>query len=135
MAAVIRTWRLIRGLIVEVEDESKNYYADYHNVKLVIRCRIAVKAEHLLALEGSPSYARVVEAMGPSVEYVRVIGRAGVAGRDVLSVKDALLRSFEETALPYFNREGFEEKFVQKRFGEIEKNLSKSDRHGGRGGD
>ena len=132
---MIRTWRLEKGLVVEVEDESRNYYGDYHHVKLVIRCRIAVRAEYLKALEGSPSYARVIEAMGPSVEYLRVIGRAGVAGKDALSVKDALLRSFEETALPYFNREGFEAKFVRKRFGEIEKDLSKRGRNGKRDGD
>jgi len=132
---MIRTWRLESGLIVEVEDESRNYYGDYHHLKLVIRCRIAVKAEHLEALKGSPFYARVVEAMGPSVEYLRIIGRAGVAGKDVNSVKDQLLRSFERNALPYFNREGFEAKFVRKRFGEIEKDLSKRDRDGKRDGD
>ena len=134
MTAMIRTWRLISGLIVEVEDESRNYYGDYHHLKLVIRCRIAVRAEHLRELEGSRSYARVVEAMGPSVEYLRVIGRAGVAGKDAASIKNQLLRSFEENALPYFNREGFEAKFVRKRFEEIEKDLSKRDRNGGRGG-
>jgi len=135
MAAMIRTWRLEKGLVVEVEDESRNYYGDYHHVKLVIRCRIAVKAGHLKALEGSPSYAKVVEAMGPFVEYLRVIGKAGVAGKDVASIKDQLLRSFEENALPYFNREGFEAKFVRKRFGEIEKDLSKRGRNGKRDGD
>ncbi|MGA2109928.1 MAG: hypothetical protein ABSH25_20065 [Syntrophorhabdales bacterium] len=135
MTALMRTWRLESGLIVEVEDESRNYYGDYHHLKLVIRCRIAVKAEHLEALEGSPSYARVVETMGPSVEYLRVVGRAGVAGKDVASIKDQLLRSFEENALPYFNREGFEAKFVRKRFGEIEKDLSKRGRNGKRDGD
>ena len=91
-----------------------------------------MRAEHLKNLEKKPSYARVVEAMGPSVEYLRVIGRAGVAGKDVPSVKDALLTSFEETALPYFEREGFVEKFVRKRFDEIEKDLLKRDRDGER---
>jgi len=135
MAAVIRTWRLIKGLIVEVEDESRNYYGDYHHVRLVIRCRIAVRAEHLKGVEKNPSYARAVEAMGPFVEYLRVVGRAGVVGKDVPSVKEALLRSFEETALPYFDREGFEEKFVRKRFDEIEKDLIGRDRDGQGGGD
>ena len=128
MTAVIRTWHLIRGLIVQVEDESRNYYGDYHNVRLVIRCRIAVKAELLKGVEKNPSYARVVEAMGPSIEYLRVVGKAGVAGKDVSSVKEALLASFEETALPYFDREDFEEKFVRKRFDEIEKDLIRRDR-------
>jgi len=135
MTAVIRTWHLIRGLIVQVEDESRNYYGDYHNVRLVIRCRIAVKAELLKGVEKNPSYARVVEAMGPSIEYLRVVGRAGVAGKDVSSVKEALLASFEETALPYFDREGFEEKFVRKRFDEIEKDLIRRDRDEQRDGD
>lgn len=135
MAAVIRTWRLDKGLIVEVEDESRNYYGDYHNVKLVIRCRVAVRAELLKGLEKSPSYARVVEVMGPSVEYLRVVGRAGVAGKDVPSVKDGLLAGFEENALPYFDRGGFEEKFVRKRFDEVEKDLLRRERDGQRDGD
>jgi len=135
MTAVIRTWHLIRGLIVQVEDESRNYYGDYHNVRLVIRCRIAVKVELLKGVEKNPSYARVVEAMGPSIEYLRVVGKAGVAGKDVSSVKEALLASFEETALPYFDREDFEEKFVRKRFDEIEKDLIRRDRDEQRDGD
>jgi len=135
MAVVIRTWRLRKGLVVEVEDESRNYYGDYHNVRLVIRCRIAVKAALLKGVEKNPSYSRVVEAMGPSIEYLRVVGRAGVAGKDVSSVKETLLSSFEETALPYFDREGFEGKFVRKRFDEIEKDLIRRDRDGQRVGD
>ncbi len=129
MATIIRTWRLPNGLTVEVEDNSVNYYADYYHIKLVVRCRIAVRAAYMKTLEGSPSYGRVVETMGRSVDYYREIVRAGVAGRDVASVKGTLLQAFVETALPYFGREDFGEKFVRKRFAEVEKDLIDKDRY------
>jgi len=128
MASIIRTWRLTNGLTVEIDDESANYYGDYYNVKLVVRCRIAVEAALVKPLEKRASYRRVAKIMGSFVDYRREIGRAGVAGRDVSFVKGGLLRSFEENALPYFSREDFAEKFVKKRYAEIEKDLSEEGR-------
>jgi len=135
MASTIRTWHLANGLNVEIDDESANYYGDYYNVKLVVRCRITVEAAHVKPLEKRASHPRVAQIMGSFVDYRREIGRAGVAGRDVSFVKGGLLRSFEENALPYFSREDFAEKFVKKRYAEIEKDLSEKGHGRRRNGD
>jgi hypothetical protein len=128
MSAVIRSWRLANGLTVLGEDETVNYYGDYYNVRLVIRCQVTVRPEYLKPLRDNPSYDRVVEVLGPLAEYRREIVKAGVTGRDLNGIKEHLLQKFEETALPYFEREVFPERLVQKRFAEIAEDLSRRNR-------
>ena len=124
MSPVIRSWCLANGLTVVVEDDTRNYYGDYYNVRLTIRCQIGVKPEYLKSSRNNPLYDRVVATLGPLAEYRREIVKAGVAGRNLSGVKEYLLQKFEESALPYFEREVLQERFVRKRFDEIAKELS-----------
>jgi hypothetical protein len=135
MPAVIRTWRLANGLTIEVEDDTINYYGDYYHVRLFIRCPVEVKPGYLESSKESPYYDRIVATLGSVTEYRREIVKAGVPGREVAAVKEYVLRKFEENALPYFEREGFSERLVQKRFAEVAERLSKEDRAGGVNGD
>lgn len=135
MSVILRSWHLANGLTIMVEDETINYYGDYYNLRLIIRCSVSVKREYLKSLEESSHYDLVAERLGPMAEYRREIKKAGVAGKDLAGVKEHLLRAFEETALPYFEREVFPERFVRKRFGEIAEELSKRNRFDDRNGD
>jgi hypothetical protein len=128
MSIIIRSWRLANGLTVEVEDDTVNYYGDYYNVRLVIRCPVPVKPDHLESSKENPYFDRVVALLGSLAEYRREIVKAGVPGRDVAAVKEYLLQQFEDNALPYFEHEVFPERLVQKRFIEILEGLSKKDR-------
>lgn len=128
MSTIVRSWSLANGLTVEVEDDTVNYYGDYYNVRLIIRCPVAVKREHLESSKENPHFDRVVALLGSLAEYRREIVKAGVAGRDVAGVKEYLLQQFEDNALPYFEHEVFPERLVQKRFVEIAEGLSKKDR-------
>jgi hypothetical protein len=135
MSALIRSWRLANGLTVVAEDETINFYGDYYNVRLVIRCQVVVRPEYLKPLRDNPFHDRVIEVLGSLAEYRREIVKAGVAGRDLNGIKEHLLQKFEETALPYFEREVFPERLVQKRFAEIAEDLSKRNRFDDRNGD
>lgn len=135
MPAILKSWHLGNDLTVVVEDDTVNYYGDYYNVRLTIRCPIEVKREYLASSKGNPYYDRVVARLGPVTEYRREIVKAGVPGKDLAAVKEHVLRKFEETALPYFEREVFSERLVQKRFAEVAEELSKRNRFDGRNGD
>ncbi len=135
MSLTIRSWHLANGLTIAVDDDTVNYYADYYNVHLSVRCQVVVKPEYLKAFKDSPHYDRAVSSLGLLTEYRREIVKAGVPGRDVAAVKEYLLQKFEETAVPYFEKEVFPERFVQKRFVEITEELSKRNRFDDRNGD
>ena len=135
MSLTIRSWHLANGLTILVDDDTVNYYADYYNVHLSIRCQVAVKPKYLKAFKDNPHYDRAVSSLGLLTEYRREIVKAGVPGPDVAAVKEYLLQKFEETAVPYFEKEVFPERFVQKRFVEITEELSKRNRSDGRNGD
>jgi hypothetical protein len=124
----MRSWHLANGLIVEVVDDTVNYYGDYYNVKLTIKSRVAVKSEYLAPLGQNPHFEKITGMLGPVAEYRREIVKAGVSGKELLASKNHLVDRFEENALVYFEREDFPEKFVRKRFAEIEEELKK-ERH------
>lgn len=132
---ILRSWRLANGLTIVAEDDSVNYYGDYYSVHLTIRCPVAVKREYLTSLKETPDYDRAVAVLGPVAEYRREIVKAGVPGKDLVAVKEHLLQKFEEAALPYFEREVFAERFVQKRFAEVAEEISRGNRSDGRNGD
>lgn len=135
MSVTLRSWHLANGLTVAADEETINYYGDYYNMRLIIRCSVAVRREYLASFEKSVHYERAVAILGPVAEYRREIVKAGVPGKDLPGVKENLLRGFEETALPYFEREVFPERFVQKRFTEIAEGIEKENRFDGRNGD
>ncbi len=125
---LIRSWNLGNSLVVEVQDETVNYYGDYHNIKLTIRCRVGVEQVHLDPFRDNPRFAAASRTLGPVAEYRREIIKAGVPGKDVLKTKAYLLERFEENALSYFEREDFPMKFVRKRLTEIIEDLEKQER-------
>jgi hypothetical protein len=128
MSTILRSWRLANGIVVEVEDDTVNYYADYHNIKLTLIGKVPVKQEYIKSLADNPLYSTVAEMLSPVVEYRREIIRAGVPGRDLIVTKTHLVDRFEENALPYFKRGDFPERFVQKNFRETEEALLKKNR-------
>ncbi len=127
---LIRSWNLGNSLVVEVEDESVNYYGDYYNIKLTIRCRIGVERTHLDPFRDNPRFEKATRILGPVAEYRREIIKAGVPGKDLLKTKSYLLEKFEENALSYFEREDFAMKLVRKQLAEIIEGLEKQERTG-----
>ena len=135
MSLIIRSWHLANGLTVTVEDDTINYYGDYYNMRLSIRCRVEVKPEYL----GSSRETTLTRPGGGDAgSFGRVppeIVKAGIPGRDLAASGEDLLQKFAETALPYFERKVFPERFVQKRFDEVVQELSKGNRFDDRNGD
>jgi hypothetical protein len=113
---LIKQWTLANGLVLEVQDESAQYYADFWNLKVVIRGRVKVQPEYLQAIcPSSPPEQEAKEALalGEEVAYLRELTRIGVREAEKEGTIQRLLGSFEENTLPYLQYPSFPEKLVR----------------------
>ncbi len=124
MTELLRRWKLKNGIEVQVHEDSRRYHGNYYNMKLIITSRIEVKEEYFDDLRETPNYKPIVRSLLPSVEYRREIVKAGVEGTRLAGLRDQLMAGFEQTALPYFEKESFAKNYARKRFEELQKKLS-----------
>jgi hypothetical protein len=114
MGKLLKGWTLENGLVLEVQDESAQYYADFWNLKVVIRGTVKVQPQYLQAIyPSSPSEQEAKEALGAEVFYRRELSRIGVREAEKEKNIQTLLDSFEENTLPYLRYPSFPEKLVR----------------------
>jgi len=105
---------LDNGLMLEVRNESSNYYADFWNLKVVIRGKVRVASDHLQSIiPSNPSEQEAKQAVGSKVAYHRELTRIGVRNAEQEATIQKLLGSFEENSLPYLEHPSFPEKMVR----------------------
>jgi hypothetical protein len=111
---LLKGWTMSNGLVLEVHDESTHYYADFWNLKMVIRGRVTVQSEYLKTISpANPLEQEAKEALGCEVAYHRELTRIGVREVEKGETIQKLLGSFEENTLPYLNHPSFPEKLVR----------------------
>jgi hypothetical protein len=111
---LLKELSLDNGLMLEVTDESSNYYADFWNLKVVIKGKVQVVPDHLPAITPSnPSEQEAKEALGGEVAYHRELTRIGVREVEKEVTIQKLLGSFEENSLPYLQYPFFPERMVR----------------------
>ena len=114
MGKLLKGWTLENGLVVEVYDESAQYYADFWNLKIVIRGTVKVQSEYLRTISLlNPFEQEAKEALGCEVAYHRELTRIGVREAEKETTIQMLLNSFEENTLPYLRYPSFPEKLVR----------------------
>ena len=124
MGKVLKRWELQNGLTLEAEDFSYNYYGEYWNIKVMIRGKIEVRSEYLDGLLAEEPYGEeALRRLGGEVEYRREITQVGVPEERLGETIGRLLGYFEENALPYIDHPSFPERFVQKRWREVAKEI------------
>ncbi len=120
MGELIKKLMLNNGLVLEVIDESSNYYAEFWNLKVVIRGKVEVKAEYLEDIIPSGPYElEAKEALGKEVEYYRELTQIGVREAEAQENIQRLLKYFEENSLPYLQHPSFPKRMVRKRWQEL----------------
>jgi hypothetical protein len=125
MGKLLKGWTLANGLILEVHDESARYYADFWNLKVVIRGRVKVQAEYLNAIRpANPLEQEAKETLGAEVTYRRELTRIGVREVEKGKTIQKLLGSFEENTLPYLNHPSFPEKLVRHQWQKMAEELT-----------
>ena len=114
MESLLKELTLDNGLVLEVTDESSNYYADFWNLKVVIKGTVLVAPEHLQAIcPTNPYEQEAKEALGSEVAYHRELTRIGVREAEKEVSIQKLLVAFEENSLPYLQYPSFPERMVR----------------------
>ena len=113
MERLLKEITLGNGLVLRVTDESTQYYADFWNLKMVIRGHVEVASDHLQAISPTtPAEGEAKKALGSEVTYCRELTRIGVRETDKEEQIHMLLGSFEQNTLPYLRHPSFPEKLV-----------------------
>jgi len=101
------------GLVLEVTDESSNYYTNFWNLKVVISGTAKVTPAHLEAIcPTNPSEEEAKRALGGEVPYHRELTRIGVREEEKEAIIQRLLGSLEENSLPYLRHPSFAGRMV-----------------------
>ena len=125
---LLKGWTLDNGLVLEVHDESSQYYADFWNLKVVIRGTVKVQPEYLQTIcPLNPSEQEAKEALGGAVAYRRELARMGVREAEKEKNIQTLLGSFEENTLPYLKHPSFPEKLVRHQWQKMVEELTEEE--------
>ena len=128
VGTILKGWTLDNGLALEVHDESTQYYADFWNLKVVIRGTVKVQPEYLKAIcPANPSEQEAKEALGGEVVYRRELTRIGVREKEKERNIQTLLGSFEENTLPYLKYPSFPEKLVRHQWHRMVEEISEKE--------
>jgi hypothetical protein len=132
MGKRLKGWTLENGLVLEIHDESTQYYADFWNLKVVIRGTVKVQPQYLQAIyPSSPSEQEAKEALGGEVVYHRELSRIGVREAEKDKTIQKLLSAFEENTLPYLRYPSFPEKLVRHQWQKQAEELTQTEVDGG----
>jgi len=111
---LLKELTLDNGIVLEVTDESSNYYADFWNLKVVIKGTVKVAPDYLQAIIPTNPYEQEAKvALGYEVPYHRELTRIGVREAEKEATMQKLLGSFEENSLPYLEHSSFPKKMVR----------------------
>lgn len=128
MGKLLKGWTLDNGLVLEVHDESTQYYADFWNLKVVIRGMVKIQPEYLKAIcPANPSEQEAKEGLGGEVAYRRELTRIGVREAERKKNIQTLLGSFEENTLPYLKHPSFPEKLVRHQWQKMAEELTEEE--------
>jgi hypothetical protein len=112
--SLLKELTLDNGLVLEITDESSNYYAEFWNLKVVIRGSVKVASDHLQAIiPTTPPEEEAKEALGCEVPYHRELTRIGVRQAEKEATIQTLLGSFEENSRPYLGHPSFPVRMVR----------------------
>ncbi|MCJ7663334.1 MAG: hypothetical protein MUO24_03740 [Desulfobacterales bacterium] len=111
---LLKELTLANGITLEVTDESSNYYAEFWNLKVVIRGTVKVTPDHLQTIiPSNPPEQEAKQALVGEAPYHRELTRTGVREAEKEATIQKLLGSFEENSLPYLEHPSFPEQMVR----------------------
>lgn len=131
MKSLLKELTLDNGLVLEVTDESSNYYADFWNLKVVIRGTVKVAPDYLRAISPSNPYEQEAKgALAYEVPYHRELTRIGVREAEKKAAIQKLLGSFKENSLPYLEHSFFPKKMVRSHWKKLADEIKGKKREG-----
>jgi hypothetical protein len=125
---LLKQMNLNNGLMLVITDESSNYYADFWNLKVVIKGMAHVAPDHLLAIcPSDPSEEKAKEALGAEITYHRELTRIGVREAEKDATVQKLLVACEENSLPYLRYPCFPERMVRSQWKKLAEEIKGRD--------
>lgn len=112
MTVPFKIHSLNNGLQLEFFDQSNRYFGDYHRVKIVVRCQVALRPEWLVATPESVDLEQLRGLLGESVTFERSLEQMGVASAQLNPVKERLIDGFLTTTADYLGSDGFPGRFI-----------------------
>ena len=112
MNDVLMSRTLENGLQLEFFDQSNRYFGDYHRVKILVRCRVPLRAEWLADCGDAVDLPQIRAMLGESVFYERSLEQMGVASAQLETVKSSLLEGFLGTTAGYLGSDTFPGRFI-----------------------
>lgn len=116
--SLIATHQLENGLDISFHDQGNRYFGDYHQVKIIVSCRIDLTEELLSSHLSTEDLEKAKKIFGDHVEYKRPIKQMGVSGADVEQVKGLMVQNFLDNAATYMQSADFASRFVARRLAE-----------------
>ena len=113
--SILATHKLNNGLEIVFHDNGNRYFGDYHQVKLMVLCRIPLGDELLSEHLSEDDLKKAIQLFGDHVEYKKLLKQMGVAGNDVDNVKQVLIDNFMKNAADYMQGEDFASRYVARR--------------------
>lgn len=111
MAAEL-TKTLDNGLQLEFLDQSNRYFGDYHRVKILVRCQVALRPEWLPTGSDAVDPAQLRALLGDCVAFERSLEQMGVASAQLETVKNSLIQGFLGTTAGYLGSATFPGRFI-----------------------
>lgn len=111
---LLRSMQLDNGLNIDFYDRSNRYFGDYHRVHIVVECRLVIEEALLAAIEPAAERQKARNLLGEQLQVSRTLERMGVAGADLCNVREALIDSYLQSALPYLAEPEFPVRLLHK---------------------
>lgn len=110
--------KISNGLEIFFFDQGNRYFGDYHQVKVLVSCRIALNDELVADSLSAEDLQQARNLFGDHIEYKRVLKQMGVAGAEVETVRSELVKNFIESTLSYMQANDFSARYVARRLAE-----------------
>ncbi len=120
MSKLLKEYKLSNGLNVYIYDDTVRYFCNYFNVTLKLTAPININSSIFDDIE---QYKEVKELLGEKIEYLRIISKNAVVEGLLDSIKEEMLKDFEENSLPYLSKKSFIKKFILKKVKEKKREL------------
>lgn len=115
---IIASEKLDNDLVLNFHDRGNRYFGDYHQVKVLVSCRIKLEDGLVSEFLSNDDLDRARQVFGDHLEYRRELKQMGVAGDAVESAKLSLVDNFLQNTAGYMNKPDFPARLVARRLAE-----------------
>src|SRR6056297_988469 len=104
---IIASEKLDNGLVLNFHDQGNRYFGDYHQVKVLVSCRLELEDRLVSDHLSTEDLVKARQVFGDHLEYRHVLKQMGVAGDAVEAAQGDLVENFIKHTAGYMNKPDF----------------------------